>query len=146
MLIHQSPQLRKFKRRSPEQQAQILTVLHSSIICLVQGHMLRRAACFPWPWHGTTGFVHWRIDLTGISATTWSDPENGGGPTVTNVPLGPSFAESSSTSPLAVLDSGGVQILVSRRGYADSIYSAFGVSASSDGLCKYFSSDMLSFL
>lgn len=95
---------------------------------------------------GTTGFVHWRIDLTGVSATTWSDPENGQGSTVTNIPLGPSFAESSSTSPLAVLDSGGVQILVSRRGYADSIYSAFGVSASSDGLCKCSSSDKTTFL
>jgi hypothetical protein len=85
---------------------------------------------------GSTGFVHWRIDLTGVSATTWSDPENGAGPTTTNIPLGPSFAESSSSSPLAVLDSGGVQILVSRRSYADSIYSAFGVTASSDGLCE----------
>jgi hypothetical protein len=89
---------------------------------------------------GSTGFVHWRIDLTGVSATTWSDPENGAGPTTTNIPLGPSFAESSSSSPLAVLDSGGVQILVSRRSYADSIYSAFGVTASSDGLCKSLSS------
>jgi len=93
---------------------------------------------------GSTGFVHWRIELTGVSATTWSDPENGAGPTTTNVPLGPSFAESSSSSPLAVLDSGGVQILVSRRGYADSIYSAFGVTASSDGLCKSLSPSGLS--
>ena len=86
---------------------------------------------------GSTGFVHWRIELTGVSVTKWSDPENGAGPTTTNIPLGPSFAESSSSSPLAVLDSGGVQILVSRRSYADSIYSAFGISASSDGLCEF---------
>lgn len=85
---------------------------------------------------GSTGFVHWRIALSGVSATTWSDPENGVGPTVTNVPLGPSFAESGTSSPLAVLDSGGVQILVSRRAYADSLYGAYGVSASSDGLCE----------
>jgi hypothetical protein len=92
---------------------------------------------------GSTGFVHWRIDLTGVSATTWSDPENGAGPTTTNIPLGPSFAESTSSSPLAVLDSGGVQILVSRRSYADSIYSAFGVTASSDGLCQFPASVLL---
>jgi hypothetical protein len=87
---------------------------------------------------GATGFVHWRIDLTGVTATSWSNPEEGEGATETNIPLGPSFAESSSTSPLAVLDSGGVQILVSRRSYADAIYSAFGISASPDGLCESF--------
>ena len=86
---------------------------------------------------GSTGFEHWRIELTGISATNWGDPEGGTGSTTTNIPLGPSFAESGSSSPLAVLDSGGVQILVSRRSYADSIYSAFGITASSDGLCEY---------
>ena len=86
---------------------------------------------------GSTGFVHWRIELTGISATNWADPEGGTGSTTTNIPLGPSFAESGSSSPLAVLDSGGVQILVSRRSYANSIYSAFGITASSDGLCEY---------
>lgn len=85
---------------------------------------------------GSTGFVHWRIALSGVSATTWSDQENGNGPTVIKVPLGPSFAESTSSSPLAVLDSGGVQILVSRRSYADSLYGAYGITASSDGLCE----------
>lgn len=87
---------------------------------------------------GPSGFMHWRVPLIGITATTWADEEDGEGPTDINVPLGPSFAESSRTSPLAVLDSGGVPILVSRRSYADAIYSAFGISASSDGLCESF--------
>lgn len=85
---------------------------------------------------GATGFVHWRVSLIGITATTFDDPEDGEGPKNVTIPLGPSFADTSRTSPLAVLDSGGVQVLVSRRSYADSIYAAFGVSASGDGLCE----------
>lgn len=85
---------------------------------------------------GSTGFVHWRIPLQGITATTWDNAENGEGAKNVSIPLGPSFSETSRSSPLAVLDSGGVQILVARKAYADSIYAAFGVSASGDGLCE----------
>ena len=85
---------------------------------------------------GSTGFVHWRIPLQGITATIWDDAADGEGAKNVSIPLGPSFVETSRSTPLAVLDSGGVQILVGRKAYADSIYSAFGVSASGDGLCE----------
>lgn len=85
---------------------------------------------------GTTGFLYWRVPLQSITVTTWSDPQRGGGITTTNVLLGPSQSDPGRSSPLAVLDSGGVSILVGYKAYADVIYSAYGISASSDGLCE----------
>ncbi|ORY31937.1 aspartic peptidase domain-containing protein [Naematelia encephala] len=82
---------------------------------------------------GLTGYLYWRIAIQGVSATTWADEQSGTGPTTQNVTLGPSLVDTSKTTPLAVLDSGGVQILMGSRSYANSIYSAFGISQSSDG-------------
>jgi hypothetical protein len=56
---------------------------------------------------------------------------------VTNVPLGASRVDGSRTTPLAVLDSGGVQILVGYKPFVDAIYAAYGITASSDGNCKW---------
>jgi hypothetical protein len=92
------------------------------------------------PQLGLTGFLHWRIPIQGLSFTKWSDPQNAQGATTTTIPLGSSFVDTKRTTPLAVLDSGGVQILVASRTYADVIYGAFGVSMSNDGLCEYAAS------
>ena len=85
---------------------------------------------------GVTGYTHWRIQLESMSATTWSDAQNGVGNTTTALSLGASLVDTSKGSPIAVLDSGGMQILVGSKTYADTIYGAYGVSASSDGLCE----------
>ncbi|WVR03361.1 hypothetical protein IAU60_000352 [Kwoniella sp. DSM 27419] len=88
------------------------------------------------PQLGTTGYVHWRVPLQGVSVTTWADEADGTGPTTTNVTLGASQVYPQRTTPLAVLDSGGVQILVGWRPYADAIYAAVGVSMSPDGFYR----------
>ncbi|OCF59967.1 hypothetical protein L486_02640 [Kwoniella mangroviensis CBS 10435] len=88
------------------------------------------------PQLGLTGYLHWRIPIQGVSVTTWADQENGSGPTTTNVTLGPSQVYATKTTPLAVLDSGGVQILTGYRPYADAIYGAMGISMSSDGFYR----------
>ncbi|OCF34987.1 hypothetical protein I316_03534 [Kwoniella heveanensis BCC8398] len=88
------------------------------------------------PQLGTTGYLHWRIPLQSVSVTTWDDQEHGTGATVTNITLGASQVYPSRSTPLAVLDSGGVQILTGRRQYADSIYSALGISMSADGFYR----------
>lgn len=75
--------------------------------------------------------------MQALTVTTFSDEQNGEGATTKRIALGASKVYPSKNFPLAVLDSGGVQILVSSRSYADSIYSAFGITASSDGLCKF---------
>ena len=85
---------------------------------------------------GTTGYLHWRIALQGIRATQWSDQAQGVGASVTNIQLGPSIAVPSRNQPLAVLDSGGVAILVGNLAYANAIYAPWGVTAGSDGLCE----------
>ena len=85
---------------------------------------------------GTTGFTHWRMQVDAVSITKWQDAQHGSGATSTNVTLGASVSDPDKTSPLMVLDSGGVQILVATQAYADSIYSQWGISASSDGLCE----------
>ena len=84
---------------------------------------------------GAVGFLHWRIPIQGISFTTWSSPKDGTGPTTQSLVLGPSQTDSQSL-PLAVLDSGGVQILVGYQSFVDTIYSAIGVQASSDGVYR----------
>ncbi|EIW67855.1 hypothetical protein TREMEDRAFT_39997 [Tremella mesenterica DSM 1558] len=88
------------------------------------------------PQLGVTGYTHWRIQLQSITATTWSDPQHGLGGQVTTVTLGASQVDTSKSTPLAVLDSGGVQILVGYKPFADSIYSIYGIQASSDGIYR----------
>ncbi|WWD22304.1 hypothetical protein CI109_106795 [Kwoniella shandongensis] len=88
------------------------------------------------PQLGATGFLHWRIQMQSVSVTTWGNAQTGTDPTTKTVPLGASRVYASKSSPLAVLDSGGVQILVGYRPYADAIYSALGVSMSPDGLYR----------
>ena len=78
----------------------------------------------PQPSLGLTGYLHWRLPLQGIIATTFANQQTGQGVTTRNTPL-------------AVLDSGGVAILAGYKPWVDSIYAAFGVSASSDGLCEW---------
>ncbi|WVQ80478.1 hypothetical protein IAT38_002583 [Cryptococcus sp. DSM 104549] len=85
---------------------------------------------------GSTGYLHWRVQMQGVSVTTWDNQEQGTGPTTKNVTLGTSMVYPSKSSPLAVLDSGGVQILVAYRQYADAIYGAMGIGMSSDGLYR----------
>ncbi|OXG13527.1 endopeptidase [Cryptococcus neoformans Ze90-1] len=85
---------------------------------------------------GSTGYLHWRLEMQALTVTTFSDEQNGEGATTKRIALGASKVYPSKNFPLAVLDSGGVQILVSSRSYADSIYSAFGITASSDGLYR----------
>ncbi|ODO01903.1 hypothetical protein L198_02632 [Cryptococcus wingfieldii CBS 7118] len=85
---------------------------------------------------GSTGYTHWRVQIQSLSVTTWSDEKSGTGATTSKVALGNSKVYSTKGSPLAVLDSGGVQILVGSRNYAEQIYGAIGVSMSSDGLYR----------
>ena len=85
---------------------------------------------------GKTGYLHWRISLQGMRATKWADQAQGQGGSTETIQLGPSIAVPSRSLPLAVLDSGGVAILVGNQAYADAIYAPWGVSAGSDGLCK----------
>lgn len=77
--------------------------------------------------------------MQALTVTTFSNEQSGTGATTKRIALGASKVYPSRNYPLAVLDSGGVQILVSSRSYADSIYSAFGITSSSDGLCKFAS-------
>jgi hypothetical protein len=85
---------------------------------------------------GSTGYLHWRIALQGIRATKWANEAEGKDPTTTTIQLGPSIAVPSRNQPLAVLDSGGVAILVGNLAYANAIYAPWGVTAGSDGLCE----------
>ena len=85
---------------------------------------------------GATGYLHWRISLQGIRATKWADQADGQGPDVQTIQLGPSIAVPSRSQPLAVLDSGGVAILVGNQAYADAIYAPWGITAGPDGLCE----------
>ncbi|WVQ76421.1 hypothetical protein IAR50_006088 [Cryptococcus sp. DSM 104548] len=85
---------------------------------------------------GSTGYTHWRVQIQSLSVTTWSDEQSGTGATTTKVALGSSQVYPTKGSPLAVFDSGGVQILVGSQTYAEQIYGAIGVSMSSDGLYR----------
>lgn len=77
------------------------------------------------------------MPLQGITATTWSNEKDGTGATSQTIPLGASQVDTGSSAPLAVLDSGGVAILVGYKQWIDGVYAAFGVSASTDGLCEW---------
>lgn len=91
----------------------------------------------PQPSLGATGYLHWRLPLQGISATTWTNQADGTGATTSIIPLGSSQVDSGSSSPLAVLDSGGVAILVGYKQWTDQIYGKYNVKASADGLCEW---------
>nr|ODN86690.1 hypothetical protein L203_03938 [Cryptococcus depauperatus CBS 7841] len=85
---------------------------------------------------GATGYLHWRIRLRSLSVTTWNNEQAGTGQKTVEVPIGGSFVFSNNGPPLAVLDSGGVQILVGSRNYADVIYGAYGIQMSPDGFYR----------
>jgi len=85
---------------------------------------------------GRTGYLHWRVPLRGMKAYTFSNAAAGQGPTSKNITLGRSLSDPVQAHPMAVLDSGGVQILVGSRTYADAIYGAYGISADADGKCE----------
>jgi len=85
---------------------------------------------------GAVGYLQWRIPIGNVTATTWSDAKNGGGASGMDISLGASVADPLRKTPLAVLDSGGVAILVGSQAHADAMYGAYGISASSDGLCQ----------
>ncbi|BEJ17922.1 hypothetical protein CspHIS471_0701990 [Cutaneotrichosporon sp. HIS471] len=85
------------------------------------------------PSRGRTGYLHWRLPLESIHATFFDDPKNGIGPTTQPIPLGSTRTDANSTTPVAVLDSGGVGILVNNLDMLNAIYGAFGVKADSDG-------------
>lgn len=86
---------------------------------------------------GVTGYLHWRVPLQGITATTYTDAQYGSGPSLKTITLGGSQVITSRSQPIAVMDSGGVAILVGHKPYADAIYAAYGISASSDGYCEF---------
>lgn len=88
------------------------------------------------PQFGRTGFLHWRVQVDAIHYTTFGEPKDGSGATSASIPLGRSETSANTTTPLAVLDSGGLPILVGNKTLIDSIYGAFGIQASSDGICK----------
>jgi hypothetical protein len=90
----------------------------------------------PHPRFGRTGYLHWRVPLESIQATFFDDPKNGVGPTTRPIPLGSTRTDANSTTPVAVLDSGGVGILVNNRDMLNAIYGAFGVAADDDGKCE----------
>lgn len=90
----------------------------------------------PHPKFGRTGYLHWRLPLESIQATFFNDPKNGVGPTTRPIPLGSTRTDANSTTPVAVLDSGGVGILVNNRDMLSAIYGAFGVEADDDGKCE----------
>lgn len=85
------------------------------------------------PTKGSTGYLHWRLPLESIHATFYDDPQNGIGPTTQPIPLGSTRTDANSTVPVAVLDSGGVGILVNNQDMLKAIYGAFGVQADNDG-------------
>ncbi|CAK9782412.1 acid protease [Cutaneotrichosporon oleaginosum] len=87
----------------------------------------------PHPRFGRTGYLHWRVPLDGVYATFFNDPKNGVGPTTRSIPLGSTRTDANSTSPVAVLDSGGVGILVNDRNMLAAIYGPFGVEPDADG-------------
>lgn len=84
---------------------------------------------------GVTGFLHWRISLGGLSALKFDNQQTGTGMSSTSITLGPSTSIAGRNQPVVILDSGGVAILGANKPYVDAIYAAFGVTASSDGLC-----------
>lgn len=85
---------------------------------------------------GVTGFLHWRVAVSAVSALKFDNAQAGTGMSAKTITLGASQAVTGKAQPIAVLDSGGVEILMGYKPYVDAIYAAFGVSASSDGLCE----------
>jgi hypothetical protein len=85
----------------------------------------------------SAGPLYWRIPLQGITAFTWPSgqaPSNTSS-TSTTIKL-PSSSVTGQSYPVAVLDSGGYQVLMGDKSVVDAIYAVFGGSQASDGNCK----------
>lgn len=83
------------------------------------------------------GPLYWRIPLQGITTFTWPSgqaPSNTSA-TSTNIRL-PSSSVTGQSYPVAVLDSGGYQVLMGDKSLVDAIYAVFGGSQASDGNCR----------
>ncbi|KAJ9091831.1 hypothetical protein QFC19_008945 [Naganishia cerealis] len=82
------------------------------------------------------GPLYWRIPLQGITAYTWPSGQapSSSSPTSAVIKL-PSSATTGQSYPVAVLDSGGYQVLMGDRTLVDAIYAPFGGSRASDGNC-----------
>lgn len=88
------------------------------------------------PRYGRTGYLHWRVKVDAIKHTSFGNEKDGSQPTTTSISLGRSATSANTTTPLAVLDSGGLAILVSNKTLLDSIYGAYNIQPGSDGICK----------
>lgn len=86
---------------------------------------------------GKTGYLHWRVPISGAVATKFSNAAAGTGASRQTIKLSPSVTDTKQPAPLAILDSGGVAILVADKSYADALYGAYGITADSDGYCEY---------
>lgn len=72
------------------------------------------------------GALHWRTRVPSISINVNGEERN--------VQLGRSVADTSSVYPIAVLDSGGANMLATRA-ICDAVYGAWDISAAQDGTC-----------
>ena len=86
----------------------------------------------------SVGPLYWRIPLQGITAFTWPSGQvpMANTSTTTTIRL-PSSSTTGQSYPVAVLDSGGYQILMGDKSVVDSIYNVFGGSQASDGNCAF---------
>lgn len=83
------------------------------------------------------GPLYWRIPLQGITAYTWpADQAPATSPSTSTTIKLPSSATTGQSYPVAVLDSGGYQMLMGDKAVVDAIYAVFGGSQASDGNCK----------
>lgn len=85
----------------------------------------------------SVGPLYWRIPLQGITAYTWPSGQSPStsASTSTNIKL-PSSSTTGQSFPVAVLDSGGLQVLMGDKSVVDAIYNVFGGSQASDGNCE----------
>ncbi|KAJ9123052.1 hypothetical protein QFC22_001241 [Naganishia vaughanmartiniae] len=80
------------------------------------------------------GPLYWRIPLQGITTYTWPSGQAPASINATTAVIKlPSSTTTGQSYPVAVLDSGGYQVLLGDRTLVDSIYAVFGGSRSSDG-------------
>ncbi|KAJ9093685.1 hypothetical protein QFC21_006281 [Naganishia friedmannii] len=80
------------------------------------------------------GPLYWRIPLQGITTYTWpSGQAPAGSNAITATIKLPSSTTTGQSFPVAVLDSGGYQVLMGDRMLVDAVYTAFGGSRASDG-------------
>ncbi|GHJ86306.1 hypothetical protein NliqN6_2708 [Naganishia liquefaciens] len=82
----------------------------------------------------SVGPLYWRIPLQGITAYTWPSGQVplANTSTTTTIKL-PSSSTTGQSYPVAVMDSGGYQVLMGDQSLVDSIYDVFGGSQGSDG-------------